>query len=182
MLLVGHGTAIPRKRLGKTGVEVTTVGIGTAWIGTETSPADTMDLQVDDDHAVATLHAALEEGIGLIDTAPLYLGLRSERLVGRALRERPDLAVGVVVETKCCRHVEGRDYSYDAAMRSVQGSLERLGAERIELLYIHDPPKDLVGQVTGPVVRSRRCANCKAKVFSDTSASHRIILTIMRPT
>jgi D-threo-aldose 1-dehydrogenase len=150
MVLVSHGTAIPRKRLGKTGVEVTTVGIGTAWIGTETSPADTMDLQVDDDCAVATLHAALEEGIGLIDTAPLYLGLRSERLVGRALRERPDLGVGVVVETKCCRHVEGRDYSYDAAMRSVQGSLERLGAERIELLYIHDPPKDLVAQVTGP--------------------------------
>ena len=147
---VAHGSDIPRKRLGKTGVEVTTVGIGTAWIGTSTSPADTMDLQVDDDRAVATLHSALEEGIRLIDTAPLYLGLRSERLVGRALRERPDLAAGVIVETKCCRHVEGRDYSYDAAMRSVQGSLERLGLDRIELMYIHDPLKDLVSQVTGP--------------------------------
>jgi D-threo-aldose 1-dehydrogenase len=141
---------VPRKSLGKTGVEVTTVGIGTAWIGTSTSPADTMDLEVDDERAVATLYAALEEGIGLIDTAPLYLGLRSERLVGRALRERPDLAAGTVVETKCCRHVEGSDYSYDGAMRSVQGSLERLGVQRIELMYIHDPPKDLVSQVTGP--------------------------------
>jgi D-threo-aldose 1-dehydrogenase len=146
---VTQDTAIPRKRLGKTGVEVTTVGIGTAWIGTRTSPADTMDAVVDEDFAVATLQAALEEGIGLIDTAPIYLGLRSERLVARALRERPDLAAGVVVETKCCRHVEGRDYSYDAAMRSVEGSLERLGTGRIELLYIHDPPKDLVSDVTG---------------------------------
>lgn len=145
-----QGTAIPRKRLGKTGVEVTTVGIGTAWIGTITSPSDTMDLRVDDDQAVATLWAALEGGIGLVDTAPLYLGTHSERLVGRALRERPELTTGLVVETKCCRHVAGRDYSYDAAMRSVQGSLERLGVEKIELMYIHDPPKDLVSQVTGP--------------------------------
>src|SRR5207237_8836746 len=44
----------------------------------------------------------------------------------------------------------GRDYSYDAAMRSVEGSLERLGMERIELMYIHDPPKDMVSEVTGP--------------------------------
>jgi D-threo-aldose 1-dehydrogenase len=146
---VTHGKAIPRKRLGKTGVEVTTVGIGTAWIGTRTSPADTMDLEVDDDLAIATLHAALEEGVALIDTAPLYLGLRSERLVGRALRERPDLAVGVVVETKCCRHVDGSDYSYDGAMRSVDGSLQRLGVGRIELIYVHDPPHDIVARVTG---------------------------------
>jgi D-threo-aldose 1-dehydrogenase len=147
---VTHARSVARKRLGKTGVEVTTVGIGTAWIGTRTSPADTMDVEVDEDQAVATVHAALEEGIGLIDTAPLYLGQRSEQLVGRALRERPDLAAGVVVETKCCRHVQGRDYSYDGAMRSVQGSLERLGVERIELIYVHDPPRDLVSRVTGP--------------------------------
>ena len=142
--------SIPRKPLGKTGVEVTTVGIGTAWIGARPSADDTMDLAIDEEFGVATLHAALEEGIGLIDTAPLYLSRRSERLVARALRERPDLAAGVVVETKCCRHPEGRDYSYDAAMRSVEGSLQRLGMERIELMYIHDPPKELVSEVTGP--------------------------------
>lgn len=147
---MGDGARLPRKQLGKTGVEVTTVGIGTAWIGTRASTADTMDAQIDEDFGVATLHAALEEGVGLIDTAPLYLNRRSERLVARALRERPDLAAGVVVETKCCRHTEGRDYSYDAAMRSIEGSLERLGMERIELMYIHDPPKDQVSQVTGP--------------------------------
>jgi D-threo-aldose 1-dehydrogenase len=147
---VTDGLVVPRKRLGKTGVEVTTIGVGTAWIGTSNSAEDTMDRQIDEDAAVATLHAALEEGITLIDTAPLYLSRQSERVVARALRERPDLAAGVVVETKCCRLPEGRDYSYDAAMRSVQGSLERLGMERIELMYIHDPPKDLVSQVTGP--------------------------------
>lgn len=144
------GAGVPRKFLGKTGVQVTTVGIGTAWIGTRHSAADTMDVQIDEGAAVATVQAALEEGIGLIDTSPLYLNLESERLVGRALRERPDLAANVIVESKCCRHAQGRDYSHDAAIRSVHGSLERLNLERIELMYIHDPPRELLSQVTGP--------------------------------
>jgi D-threo-aldose 1-dehydrogenase len=56
----------------------------------------------------------------------------------------------VVVETKCCRHTAGTDYSYDAAMRSVEGSLGRIGVEHLELLYIHDPPKEALAQVMGP--------------------------------
>jgi D-threo-aldose 1-dehydrogenase len=133
---------LPRKTLGRTGVEVTTVGLGCAWLG---KPNDV----VDEDLGVHTVWGALEEGVRLIDTAPLYLGTTSERLVGRALRERPDLASGVIVETKCCRLLEGSDYSYDAAMRSVEGSLERLGMKRLELLYIHDPPKAALDQVMG---------------------------------
>ncbi len=141
---------LPRKPLGKTGVEVTTVGIGTAWIGLRTPMDGTTDRYLDEDVAVGTLHAALEAGVQLIDTAALYLASRSERLVARALRERPDLAAGVVVETKCCSLPDGSDYSYTAAMRSVEGSLERLDTRRIELLYIHDPPKDAFAQVMGP--------------------------------
>ena len=69
----------------------------------------------------------------LIDTAALYLDSRAERIVGRALRERPELAAGVVVETKCCRLPHGSDYTYDGAMRSVEGSLERLQTDHVEL-------------------------------------------------
>jgi D-threo-aldose 1-dehydrogenase len=147
---VAQRAQLPRKRLGKTGVEVTTVGIGTAWIGLRTLKDGTTDRYLDEDVAVSTLHAALEAGVGLIDTAALYLASRSERLVARALRERPDLAAGVVVETKCCHLPNGRDFSYEAAMRSVEGSLERLGTGRIELLYIHDPPSDAFAQVMAP--------------------------------
>ena len=85
---------LPRKRLGKTGVDVTTVGIGTAWIGLKTLMDGTTNRYLDEDVAVRTLHAALEAGVGLIDTAALYLNSRSEQLVARALRERPDLAAG----------------------------------------------------------------------------------------
>jgi D-threo-aldose 1-dehydrogenase len=140
---------LPRKTLGRTGVEVTTVGIGTAWIGLRTPMEGTTERHLDEELALQTIWAALEEGVGLIDTAALYLDSRSEVIVGRALRERPDLARGVVVETKCCRLPDRSDYSYDGAMRSVEGSLERLGTRRIELLYIHDPPKDALPQVMG---------------------------------
>jgi D-threo-aldose 1-dehydrogenase len=140
---------LPRKRLGKTGVEITTIGIGTAWIGLATPMDGTTERHLDEDLAVATIHAALENGVRLIDTAALYLDSRSERIVARALRERPDLARDTIVETKCCRHPDGSDYTYDGAMRSVEGNLERLGIRRIELLYIHDPPKEALTQVMG---------------------------------
>jgi len=132
-----------RRTLGRTGVKVTTVGLGCAYLGS-------LGDDFNEDRGLQTVWAALEAGIRLIDTAPLYQGTRSERMVGRALRERPDLASGVVVETKCCRLQEGSDYSYDAAMRSVEGSLERLQAPRLELLYVHDPPKAALEQVMGP--------------------------------
>src|SRR5262249_52149340 len=125
-------------------------GIGTAWIGLRTTMDGTTERHLDEELALRTIWAALEEGVRLIDTAALYLDSRAERIVGRALRERPDLAAGVVVETKCCRLPSGSDYTYDGAMRSVEGSLERLGARRVELLFIHDPPKEAVAQVTGP--------------------------------
>ncbi len=137
--------ALPRKFLGKTGVEVTTVGIGTAWIG-----RSTQDAPLDEDLAVQTIWAALENGVNLIDTAALYLDSMSERMVARALRERPDLAKGVIVETKTCRLPDGSDYSYEGTMRRVAGNLERLAVERIELLYIHDPPKEAFDTVMGP--------------------------------
>ena len=100
--------------------------------------------------AEQTVWAALDAGIRFIDTAPLYLRYASERIVGRTLQQRPDLAAEVVLETKCCRLPDGSDYSYDGAMRSVEGSLERLGRSRLELLYVHDPPADALLQVTGP--------------------------------
>ena len=85
-----------------------------------------------------TVVAAIEAGSTLIDTAPLYGGTICEKIIGRALRERPDLAARCKVTTKVGRLREGNDYSYDAVMRSVEASRERLGLERFDLLYIHD--------------------------------------------
>ncbi|HLZ08113.1 MAG TPA: aldo/keto reductase, partial [Chloroflexota bacterium] len=105
---------------------------------------------LDEDVAVQTVWAAIEAGVSLIDTAPLYQHFASERLVGRALRERPDLAAKVTVETKVGHLPEPFDFSYDMAMTCIEGSFERLGLPTLPLVYIHDAPASAFDQVMAP--------------------------------
>jgi D-threo-aldose 1-dehydrogenase len=133
--------------LGRTGLEVPIVGLGTVFVGgqLEGGPPGTLD----EERGVATVEAAMKAGCTLIDTAPLYGNTVSEKIIGQALRANPDLARGVTVTTKVGRSHEGRDYSYDAVMRSVEGSQERLGLDRFEILYVHDAMGIPVKEVTG---------------------------------
>jgi D-threo-aldose 1-dehydrogenase len=113
---------------------------------------------IDDDDARATVDAAWERGIRYFDTAPHYgLGL-AERRLGAALasRRRSDY----LVSTKVGRLLEplsvpaGRDgggfdvpathrrvwdFSRDGVLRSLESSLERLGLDRVDVVYLHDP-------------------------------------------
>ena len=135
------------KLLGRTGLEVPIVGLGTLFVGSRDRMGGAGDL--DEDLAAQTVVAAIEAGSTLIDTAPLYGGTICEKIIGRALRERPDLAAICTVTTKVGRLKEGMDYSYDAVMRSVAASQERLGLERFDLVYIHDatcvPMEEVMG-------------------------------------
>ncbi|AYF98047.1 aldo/keto reductase [Protaetiibacter intestinalis] len=94
----------------------------------------------DEASALATLHHALDAGIRLIDTADVYGAGSNERLVGRVLRERRD---EVVLATKFGFLRDpapgGPRFRGDPAYvrEAVQGSLGRLGVERIELYYYH---------------------------------------------
>ncbi len=80
------------KTLGRTGLHVSIVGLGTAFTGLrKISPAGTYEelvTTVDEDLGSETVIAALEAGCTLIDTAALYGGGRSEKVIGRALRAR----------------------------------------------------------------------------------------------
>ncbi len=145
--------------LGRTGLSVSIVGLGAAFIGiphpnqaaqeyAEGRPLGTPS-SMDEELGVATVHAALEAGCTLVDTAALYGGTRSERIIGRALKARPDLAAGCTVTTKAGRLREGHDYSADGVRAHVKASLERLGLQRLELVYIHDPMGCPVDQVLG---------------------------------
>lgn len=143
-----------KKMLGRSGVELGIVGLGAAFIGVpQVNLAPRIYAgephHMDEDLGVRAVHAALEAGCTLIDTAPLYGDRRSERLIGRALRERPELAAGCAVTTKVGRHYEGFDYSYDAVLRGVEESQQRLGIERFEALYIHDPMGWPMDQILG---------------------------------
>jgi D-threo-aldose 1-dehydrogenase len=148
--------------LGRTRVRVTRLGFGAASIGGLFTP-------VGDDAAAATLDHAWNLGIRYFDTAPLYGYGLSERRVGAALRGRPrdsfvvSTKVGRLIrpidrippDADVDRQADGDrqdayyrqsdpvrpvfDYSSDGVRRSLEESLVRLGLERIDIAYIHDP-------------------------------------------
>ncbi|MDP6038813.1 MAG: aldo/keto reductase, partial [Candidatus Latescibacteria bacterium] len=127
------------KVLGRTGLEVPIVGFGTAFLGRVMGPDGGLLSEVDEDVGAENVVAAIEAGCTLVDTAPLYGRTASERIIGRVLRERPDLAEMCTVTTKVGNLSEGNDYSFDGVMRHVEGSQERLGLDTFDVLYIHDP-------------------------------------------
>jgi D-threo-aldose 1-dehydrogenase len=139
----GSANSLPTRTLGKTGVEVTTLGVGCAWLGRRA------DGSIDEETGLAALLAAIDSGVRLIDTASLYVDGAAERIVGQALRERPALAGKIVVETKV-RDVREFGYTGDETRRSVETSLARLGLEHIPVIYLHDPPAALFERVMGP--------------------------------
>lgn len=137
-------------RLGRSGVEITRIGLGSAPLGGLFTP-------VGDAEAEATIARAWELGVRYFDTAPLYGFGLAERRMGAFLRHQP--RDSFVLSSKVGRLLRRRDqppredrlykgtpeerpvfdYSYDGVMRSVDESLGRLGLDRIDILYIHDP-------------------------------------------
>src|ERR1700682_6055172 len=141
-------SALPRRLLGRTAIQVSALGFGTA-------PLGDLHRQLDDGRGIAAVERALALGINLIDTSPLYGHGLSEHRCGTAIRRLP--RDQIVVCTKVGRWMDpfhGRgngsgfsggqphravvDYSYDGAMRSVEQSMLRLGTDRLDLLLIHD--------------------------------------------
>jgi len=142
---------LPRVPLGRTGLEVTRLGLGTA-------PLATVFWGNAEDRAVATAERAIEVGIRLFDSAPLYGLGESETRLGRALQsiDRDD----VVVATKAGRSLAGSpdvaegveaefDFSHDATLQALESSLERLGLDRIDIVHIHDPEEHLAEAIDG---------------------------------
>jgi len=141
-------TAPAPRPLGRGGLPLSTLGLGTA-------PLGDLYARLDEEQAVATIEAAIAGGVTLIDTSPLYGHGLSEHRIGAALRRTG--RNGVMLSTKVGRVAEpfaGRgdgsgylgglphglrfDYSYDGAMRSLEQSALRLGTDRIDIVLIHD--------------------------------------------
>ena len=152
---------IPRARLGGSSIEITRLGLGSA-------PLGGLFAAVTDADAEATVERAWTLGIRYFDTAPLYgFGLAEQRL-GRFLRGKPRRSF--VLSTKVGRLLRRSagdnprpdrfykdtpperpvfDFGYDAVMRSVEESLARLGLDRIDILFIHDPDDHFEEALTG---------------------------------
>ena len=138
---------IGTRQVGRTALQVGELGLGGATLG------GNMDA-VTDAMARSIVASAFDSGLRYFDTAPYYGYGRSEHVVGDELRGRTDW----VLSTKVGRLLKPRrtpqdpgdlwrnphpfepvfDYSYGAIMRSYEDSLQRLGLNRIDILYIHD--------------------------------------------
>ncbi len=137
---------VPRGELG-----LSELSLGCAQLGN-------LNRAISDEQASATVQAAWERGIRYFDTAPHYgLGL-SERRLGRALMGAPRDAyvlstkVGRLLEPLPAPHAHDTegfavqashrrvwDFSRDGVLRSLEASLERLGVDRVDIVYLHDP-------------------------------------------
>jgi aryl-alcohol dehydrogenase-like predicted oxidoreductase len=97
----------------------------------------------DEDEAIATIHRALELGVTLLDTAEGYGPYTNEKLVGRAVAgRRDDVAIatkfGIRYEPTPDNPLKRRlDGSAENVRRSIEGSLERLGTDHVDLYYLH---------------------------------------------
>lgn len=104
---------------------------------------------VDDSESIRMIHAAVDAGVRLFDTADVYGTGQSERVLGRALAQLPASVRGdVLVATKfgnvfdeTTRSGGGHDVSPAYIRRACENSLQRLGVESIDLLQMHDGAK-----------------------------------------
>jgi aryl-alcohol dehydrogenase-like predicted oxidoreductase len=124
------------KHISLGGLDVSRIGLGAmSMAGTYTSGGG-----LDDDESIRTIHRALDLGVTHIDTAEIYGPFHSEEIVGKAIKGRRD---DVVVATKfgLVSHFgrQGRviDSSPDNVRAAIEGSLTRLGTDRIDLFYQH---------------------------------------------
>ena len=126
---------IPTRRLGATDLVVGAVGLGCMGMSWAYDPA-----QRDDDRSAATIGAALDAGVTLIDTAPAYGPFTNEELVGRALAGRRGEAV---LATKVGLNVDPVTFEFvkdgrpENVRSSAEDSLRRLGVEVIDLFQLH---------------------------------------------
>ena len=137
-----------KRRIGRTSVEVTALGLGCATLGGSR-------VAVSRDDAEAIVRVAWAAGVRYIDTAPFYGVGQAERCVGDAMRAVP--RDDWVLSTKVGRLLRPQvtpaagddrrhplpfgivyDYSYDGVMRSFEDSLQRLGLARIDMMFVHD--------------------------------------------
>jgi aryl-alcohol dehydrogenase-like predicted oxidoreductase len=180
---------VEERVLGRTGKRIGIVGLGAWQIGADWGP-------ISDADAMATLHAAVDAGVTFVDTADVYGDGRSERLIGRFLRERP--GAGLTVATKMGRRAQphrSAAYTLDSFRAWNDRSRTNLGVDTLDLVQLHCPPtdvyaRDAVFDALDTLVAERRiaaygvsvetCAEALAAIRRPGPASVQIIFNAFR--
>jgi D-threo-aldose 1-dehydrogenase len=129
-------SALERRPLGRTGLEVTPVCLGCGVLG---GMPGVFGYDVPAEQGVATVRAVLSSPVNFLDTSAGYSNGESERRVAAALREVGGLPDGYVLATKVDPDPSTGEFDGPAVRRSAEGSLARLGLSRFQLLHLHDP-------------------------------------------
>jgi D-threo-aldose 1-dehydrogenase len=135
-------------------IDLGTLGLGTA-------PLGGLYKAVDDDTAHTVVTRAWELGVRYFDTAPYYGSGNAERRLGSVLRERPrgefvvSTKVGRLLRPGSSEWIDAPeleayfDFSHDAALRSLEASLERLGLDSVDIALVHDPDNHYDEAISG---------------------------------
>jgi aryl-alcohol dehydrogenase-like predicted oxidoreductase len=121
-----------RRILGTTGISVSEMALGAMMFGAGGNP--------DHNDSIRVIHAALDAGINLVDTADVYSSGESETIVGKAIKGRRD---DVVLATKFCLPMGGDSNRSGGSrrwiVRAVEDSLRRLDTDHVDLYQMHRP-------------------------------------------
>jgi aryl-alcohol dehydrogenase-like predicted oxidoreductase len=162
--------------IGTTGVELTRMGLGCGPFGDMWAP-------VPDEQAEATVRAAYSCGVRFFDVAPLYGAGKAERRLGLGLQglQRDT----VTVSTKVGRVLQDDDgtirptfeYTADAVRRSLEGSHQRLGLDRFDIVHVHDPERNIDAALAGafPTLRAMQAAGEIGAVSCGTNFSEPLV-------
>jgi len=124
------------RKLGRTGWKVSSISFGAWAIGGTWG-------KVDDNESLAALHKAIDLGVNFIDTADVYGDGRSERLIGKILKERKD---EIVVATKAGRRLNphtASGYNRENLTAFIERSLSNLDVEALDLVQLHCPTTEV---------------------------------------
>ncbi|MEZ0077486.1 aldo/keto reductase [Planotetraspora sp. GP83] len=175
-----------QRAMGRLGRQVGVVGLGAWQLGADWGEVSEAD-------ALNTLHAAVDAGVTFIDTADVYGDGRSEKIVGRLIKERP----GLTVATKMGRRVPQTPEAYTLGnFRAwTDRSRDNLGVDRLDLVQLHCPPTSVFsddevfdaldtlvaeGRIAAYGVSVETCAEALTAIARPGVASVQIILNAFR--
>ena len=159
-------TSYPRRALGRSGLQVSAIGLGCMGMSDFYGPAD-------DAQSIAVLNHALDQGLNFLDTADMYGLGANERLLAPVLRTRRDDIVlatkfGIVrVADGAVRGVNGRP---DYVRSACEASLQRLGVDHIDLYYQHRvDPAVPIEETVGAMAELVRAGKVRCLGLSEAS-------------
>lgn len=118
------------RRLGKTGLNVSTLSFGASSLGSVFRP-------INEKEGIRTVHEAIDNGINLIDVSPYYGLTKAETVLGKAMQEMD--RDRFYLSTKAGRYGDNEfDFSAERIVQSVDESLKRLNTDYLDFLHLHD--------------------------------------------